>query len=206
MGQFTQCAAAKLRQKTQLVEPGAFSSVEEQLLIVSLTRRNAMTTLQRCIDFLDRNRVPYTHSTHANAYRALEVAYAEHLPPFNFAKTVIFCGDDCYAMAVLPADCTVDLKELATNLGLAHIRLATEVELTRLFPECEVGAMPPLGTLFNLPAYLDERLADERFIAFNAGTHRDTIHMSFADYLCLAEAQVTRFAHPELNYLVVCGN
>jgi Ala-tRNA(Pro) deacylase len=162
-----------------------------------------MTTLRRCIDFLDRNRVSYAHTTHANAYRALEVAYAEDLPPHKFAKTVIFFGDHCYAMAVLPADCTVDLEELATDLGLTHIRLATEVELTRLFPECEVGAMPPLGDLFRLPVYLDERLADENYIGFNAGTHRDTIYMRFADYLCLAHAQITRFAHRELNYLLM---
>jgi Ala-tRNA(Pro) deacylase len=169
--------------------------MEPQLLTSG--KENAMTTLRRCLDLLDRNRVAYAHTTHANAYRAREVASAEHMLPYKVAKTVIFCGDGCYGMAVLPADCRVDLGEMAMSLGLARVRLASEAEVARLFPDCEVGAMPPLGTLFNLPVYVDERLAYEKFIVFNAGTHRDAIHMSFADYLRLTDPLVRRFAHPE---------
>ncbi len=154
-----------------------------------------MTTLRRCIELLDRKLIPYTHTHHANAYRARDVAAAEHLPPDKLAKTVIFCGDDFYAIAVLPADCMVDLDELARNLGLDRIRLATETEVDRLFPDSEIGAMPPLGNLFNLPVYVDERLAEEQDIIFNAGTHRDAIQMSFADYLHLTKPLITRFAH-----------
>jgi Ala-tRNA(Pro) deacylase len=156
-----------------------------------------MTTLRRCLDFLDRNRIAYAHTTHANAYRAREVAFAEHLLPYKLAKTVIFCGDGCYGMAVLPAHCKINLGEMATSLGLADVRLASEAELAKLFPESEVGAMPPFGNLFNLPVYVDERLAYEKFIVFSAGTHRDAIHMLFADYLRLADPLIRRFAYPE---------
>ena len=64
-----------------------------------------MTTLKRCIEFLDNNDIPYAHTRHANAYRARDVAAAEHLPPCRLAKTVIFSSDAGYGMAVLPADC-----------------------------------------------------------------------------------------------------
>jgi Ala-tRNA(Pro) deacylase len=159
----------------------------------------AMTTLRRCLDYLDRNRIRYTHTTHANAYQAREVAAAEHMPAHKLAKTVIFCGDGCYAMAVLPADCLIDLEALAARLGLTRVRLATEGELVKLFPDSEVGAMPPFGRLFNLPVYVDDCLTGDNRITFNAGTHRDAIHMSFADFFLLEEPIITPFAHLETS-------
>jgi len=159
-----------------------------------------MATLQRCTELLDRKCIPYTHTRHANAYRAREVAAAEHLPPYKLAKTVIFCGDNFYAMAVLPADCMLDLDELAISLGLQRVRLATEGEIVRLFPDGEVGAMPPFGDLFNLPVYLDERLTKEKHIVFNAGTHRDAIHMRLDDYVRVARPLILRFAYPEVAF------
>ena len=159
-----------------------------------------MATLQRCTELLDRKRIPYTHTRHANAYRAREVAAAEHLPPYKLAKTVIFCGDSFYAMAVIPADCMLDLDELAISLGLQRVRLATEGEIVRLFPNAEVGAMPPFGDLFNLPVYLDERLTKEKHIVFNAGTHRDAIHMRLNDYVRVARPLILRFAYPEVAF------
>jgi Ala-tRNA(Pro) deacylase len=153
-----------------------------------------MTTLQRCMEFLESKRIPYTHSTHPPAYCAREVAYLEHVPAAHLAKTIVFCGDDCYAMAVLPADRVISVHELATSLGLLNVRLVTEIELAKLFPQAEVGAMPPLGKLFNLPVYVDENLAKEDYIVFNAGTHRDAIHMKFSDFRRAASPVITHFA------------
>jgi Ala-tRNA(Pro) deacylase len=158
-----------------------------------------MTSLQRCIELLDSDRIHYTHTRHANAYRAREVAAAEHVPPYRLAKTVIFCVDRVYGMAVLPADCKLDLDELTANLGLGRVRLATEAEIAGLFPSSEVGAMPPFGELFNLPVYLDERLAAEDHIVFAAGTHRDAIHMKTADYLRVVRPLVINLAFWEVN-------
>jgi Ala-tRNA(Pro) deacylase len=156
-----------------------------------------MNTLRRCLDMLDRYGIPHVHTTHGNAYRAREVAEAEHLPAYMLAKTVLVQTPYGYAMAVLPADCKVDLDELAKAISSDPVRLATEEEVRERFPDCEVGAFPPFGPLFRLPVYMDTRLADETFIFFNAGTHRDAIHMSVADYIRLADPVVTRFAHPD---------
>jgi Ala-tRNA(Pro) deacylase len=127
------------------------------------------------------------------------VAAAEHVPAYRLAKTVVFCGDKFYGMAVLPADCMLDLDELTANLGLGRVRLATEGEIVRLFPDSEVGAMPPFGELFNLPVYLDERLAAEKYVVFAAGTHRDAIHMRMDDFVGIAEPTITRLACPEVS-------
>ncbi len=153
-----------------------------------------MAVLPKLKNFLDENQVSYTHHEHPLAYTAREVASAEHVPAREVAKTVVFLSEQGYGMAVLPADSVVDLEQLRLDLGLNRLRLATEAELGELFPDCELGAMPPLGNLFGLPVYVDDRLAGEDLIAFNAGTHRDVIHMHFRDYQRLVNAAVVPFS------------
>ena len=153
-----------------------------------------MTTLRRCLDMLERHQIPYVHTTHPNAYRAREVADAEHLPPSVLAKTVIVRGPNGYAMAVLPADCKINFEQLAGTLNFEHLRLATEEEVRQLFPESEVGAMPPFGHFYGMPVYLDARLAEEPYILFNAGTHRDAIHIGVWDYVRLTDPVIVQFS------------
>lgn len=154
-----------------------------------------MTTLQRCLEFLDRNQIRYAHTGHRVAYTALDVAAAEHLPAAKLAKTVVYFDEHTgYGMAVLPADCLVDVAELRAIAGSAHLRLATEAEIGRLFRESELGAMPPLGNLFDLPVFVDQALAEHPGMAFNAGTHRDVIHMSFADFRRAVQPRIATFA------------
>jgi Ala-tRNA(Pro) deacylase len=158
-----------------------------------------MTSLRRCLELLDNAGVRYIHTRHANAYRARELAVAEHVPAHRLAKTVVFCADKFYGMAVIPADCMLDLDELTANLGLGRVRLATEGEIVALFPDSEVGAMPPFGDLFNIPVYLDGELGAEKYIVFAAGTHRDAIHMRTDKYIEVAKPLVTRVACPEIG-------
>ncbi len=149
---------------------------------------------ERVRDFLDRNQVEYTHTVHPLAYTAREVASAEHLPAREVAKTVVIWGDNGYHMIVLPANKVVDFQELRTALGLSHARLATEQELAQLFSDCDLGAMPPFGNLYDMPVYVDGSLALDDRIAFNAGTHRDVIHLRFEDYRRLVEPTILPLA------------
>lgn len=153
-----------------------------------------MTTLHECLDYLDSRSIRYAHTTHSIAYTAQEVAAAEHLPPHRMAKTVIFQSGDGHLMVVVPADSYVDVAQVRTALGDAGVYRVPEAELSLLFPTSEVGAMPPLGSLFNLPVYLDRQLANQEFIAFNAGTHRDSIHMRLTDFVRLVRPVVGDFS------------
>jgi Ala-tRNA(Pro) deacylase len=110
------------------------------------------------------------------------VASAEHLPPREVAKTVIIWGENGYHMAVVPANKVVDFQELRTALGFTHARLATEQEIGDMFTDCDLGAMPPFGNLYGMPVYVDSTLADDEHIAFNAGTHKDVVHIRFDDF------------------------
>lgn len=142
---------------------------------------------ERLRSFLADHHADYTATAHAKAFTAREVALAEHLPPREVAKTVVLFGDAEYHMVVIPANKLVDFQELRPALGLAQARLATEEEIGRLFPDCELGAMPPFGSLYGLAVYLDSSIAAEPTIAFNAGTHRDVIHMPTAEFRRLAD-------------------
>jgi len=150
--------------------------------------------LSKILEYLDQNRVEYSHRTHPNAYTAREVASAEHVPAHEVAKTVVFFEEGGYVMAVLCADCAVDMQELRMLLGRPRLRLATERELAELFPECELGAMPAFGNLFRLPVYVDSRLAGREQIEFNAGTHRDVVRLRYRDYESLVKPVVVNFA------------
>ena len=153
-----------------------------------------MNVLQRCQKYLREHRINYSHSIHPPAYTARETASAEQMPAHSMAKTVVYQGDNGPGMLVLPADSVVSFGEVLRLLGLTEVRLATEEELTRLFPGSEVGAMPPFGNLFDMPVLLDEQLAEAEFMAFNAGTHRDVIHMKVSDFHELVNPLVAAFA------------
>lgn len=141
-----------------------------------------MLILDRWLEFLDRNRIQYSHSVHRRAQTALETAAAEHIPAHDLAKTVVYAADNGFGIAVVPADELVDLPEVARLLGSTCMRLADESELAEIFPDCELGAMPPFGQPYNMPVLLDAGLAEREFIAFAVGTHSDVIRMSMADY------------------------
>jgi len=137
---------------------------------------------ERLRSFLDSHHADYTVSVHPKAFTAREVAFAEHLPPREVAKTVVIFGDAEYHIVVIPANKLVDFQELRPALGLSQVRLATEDELRAIFPDCELGAMAPFGSLYGLSVYLDASLAAEPEIAFNGGTHREVIHMRTAEF------------------------
>jgi Ala-tRNA(Pro) deacylase len=160
-----------------------------------------MPLTERLRNFLDSNHAEYTLTVHPKAYTAREVAHAEHLPAREVAKTVILFGDAEYHVVVIPANKLVDFQELRPVLGLAQVRLATEDELGRIFPDCELGAMPPFGGLYGIQVYLDASLAGEPDIAFNAGTHREVIHMKMTEFRKLAQPVVVSLVkEPALNH------
>jgi Ala-tRNA(Pro) deacylase len=145
--------------------------------------------VNRWLEYLNKMQVRYSHSIHARAQTALETADAERMPPHEFAKTVVYYSEGGYGIAVVPADELVDMVKLRHLLGLPWIRLADEGELAELFPDCELGAMPPFGYACELPVVVDARIAGD-FIAFTIGTHRDVVRMSFADFARLARPKV----------------
>jgi Ala-tRNA(Pro) deacylase len=145
-------------------------------------------------EFLRRSDVEYTVFPHARAYTAAEEAAYSAVPERNWAKVVQCFADGTPFQAVVPADCDVDPRRLARLLNVEHLRLATESELDALFPDCEIGAMPPLGPLYGQQVVVDERLSEDRFIVFDGGTHANAIQMRYVDFARLTHPIVGWFA------------
>ncbi|MBN2269461.1 MAG: YbaK/EbsC family protein [Sedimentisphaerales bacterium] len=147
----------------------------------------------RVIDFLDESGVKYEVSEHAEAFTAQQVAAAEHEPGRYVAKPVIVKADDEYAMCVLPAPCKIDLGALKKQLGAKSVELAGENEIGGIFDDCELGAEPPFGNLYDLTTIIDKALKDDDHITFQAGTHKKAVRMSMADYSRLVQPKVLEF-------------
>lgn len=152
-----------------------------------------MSISTRLKGFLDENRIPYSVMTHTRAYTAQGAAATMQISGKELAKTVVLRAGEEMILAVLPAPNHVRLDKLAAEVEKS-VWLATEQEFTSLFPDCEPGAMPPFGSLYNLPVYVDESLAADEEIVFNAGTHRDAIRMRYDDFVRLARPKVCSFA------------
>jgi len=144
-------------------------------------------------NFLNRHGVRYVSILHSPAFTAPEIAALSDVSGNNFAKTVIVKTEDGLAMVVLPANRKIVLSDLREMMLCEKAELASESEFQTAFPDCEVGAMPPFGNLYGLPVYLAKSLAEEKEIAFNAGTHRETIEMPFEDYANLVNPTVLDF-------------
>ena len=152
-----------------------------------------MSVSTRLADFLEQKHVSYVTLSHPRAFTAQEIAAAVHVPGWELAKSVIVRADARFLMAVLPATRRIDLEQLKHALGASVIRLATESEFEKLFPECETGAMPPFGNLYQIPVVVDESLKKDKEIVFNAGTHTETIRMSFAEFTDLVRPMFASF-------------
>jgi Ala-tRNA(Pro) deacylase len=147
-------------------------------------------------EFLRRADVPYSVLPHAAAYSAQDEAAVTHTPGRDWAKAVVCFADDEPIQAVVPADRMVDFMQLLLLTGADSLRLAREDELAWLYPECERGAMPPLGPLYKQRVFVDHALAAEPRIVFDAGTHGDAITMRYADFAAITKPIVGRFSVP----------
>ena len=144
-------------------------------------------------DYLDQQGVNYRSSRHDITYTAQDLAAAEHIPGRRVIKPVVIKADGEFVMCALPASHRVDLDTLRQQLQCNDLQLADENELNELFPHCELGAEPPIGKLFGMPTVMDESLfADDR-VTFQAGTHRDAVTMTLADYRKVASPEVAYF-------------
>jgi len=146
--------------------------------------------------YLDSNLVKYLTLTHSPAYTSQEIAASVHIPGKSLAKTVLIKADGKLIMAVLPASYKIKFAALKKALGAKEVRLAYEQEFKDKFPDCEVGAMPPFGNLYNMEVYISKSLAEDYEIAFNACNHNNLIKMGFKDFQRLVEPKILEFTYP----------
>ena len=147
----------------------------------------------RVMEFLDQAGVKYETHKHNPVFSAQGLAAAEHEHGKYVAKPVIVKADNRYLMCVLPAPNKIDLGKLKTQLASEAVELADEEEVGNLFPDCELGAEPPFGNLYDVATLIDKRLEADDHILFQAGSHEQAIRMSMADYRRLVQPKVLTF-------------
>ena len=148
----------------------------------------------RLKSFLEDRHVDYQTLQHVVDFTAQETAADTHTPGVEFAKTVLIEVDGRPALAVLPAHHKVDTERLRTALGAHDVHLADELTMGELCPDCDAGAIPPFGNLYDLPVFLSEAMTEDEKITFNAGTHRTALRMRFKDYEDLVHPRVVDFS------------
>lgn len=156
---------------------------------------------EKLLDYLDENLVEYDLMPHAQAYAARETAQKAGVPISMFAKTVLVRLDGLMAMAVVPSDHKVNFNLLRQAAGADTISLTPEHEFEKRFPDCDLGAMPPFGNLYDMHVMVDMHLATQDTITFNAGTHTEAITMRYEDFERLVRPQLARFTfRPLMEY------
>jgi Ala-tRNA(Pro) deacylase len=138
--------------------------------------------IRRLREFLDSHHIKYFVISHSPAYTAQDIAAVAHVSGNELVKTVMVTVDGKMAMVLLHASRHLDFDLLRQLCGSRDVALAEEQEFSGLFPECEIGAMPPFGNLYGMEVYADEELDESIDIVFSAGSHRELLRLSWFDY------------------------
>ena len=144
----------------------------------------------RIVDYLKKAGMPFSRRWHPRAISAQEVASAIHVSGYQVAKSVLVEANGRRYLAVLPATEMLDEDRFAYLVGAKKARLLQESEFAHLFPDCELGAEPALGSLYGLPVVVDSCLTEEENIIFRAGSHEETIEMRYRDFEALEKPLV----------------
>jgi Ala-tRNA(Pro) deacylase len=147
------------------------------------------------LEYLEKSGVKYEVMEHKPTFSAQQMAAAEHEPGKFVAKSVIVKVDGKYVMCVLAACYKVDLRALKSQLGAKSVELAEEEEIGRLFGDCELGAEPPFGNLYDIPTIIDKALEQEDHIMFQACSHDKAVRIKMADYRKLTSPKVLEFSY-----------
>ena len=152
-----------------------------------------MSIAHRLKDYIAQHHLRYDVLTHPHSHNSMETAQLAHVPGRSLAKTVILGDDEGYLMAVLPSTHHVQIGKLGKVMN-RPLRLATEYEIGQLFDDCETGAIPPVGEAYGMKVVMDDSLADEPEIYFEAGDHERLIQMSREDFMTMMRSAIhTRF-------------
>lgn len=147
------------------------------------------------LELLDKSGVRYEVSEHKPTFTAQRLAAVEHEPGRYVAKPVVVKADGKYILCVLSAADKIDLRALKSSLGAKEVELAEEKEMGKIFGDCELGAEPPFGNLYDIVTVIDKRLEKDDHIIFQAGSHEKSVKMSMADYRKLVSPKVLEFSY-----------
>jgi Ala-tRNA(Pro) deacylase len=155
-------------------------------------------THQLLLSLLDRAGAEYTLSAHAAVRTSEEAAAARGSSLSSGAKAMLLSvkpapglASEGMVLAVISAAAKIDSKLFRQTCGWKSTRFASEEEV-RSLTGCLPGAVPPFGSLWGIPTFMDASVrAQGDIIHFNAGLRTRSIAMKVQEYLQV-EAPVER--------------
>jgi Ala-tRNA(Pro) deacylase len=138
--------------------------------------------------YLKNQHVTYDVLEHPHSSSALESAHAAHVTPAQVAKAVVLRDGDDLLMCVLPASHELLLNWVDRDYG-GHHQLVSEDELAQLFPDCEIGAVPPLGQAYGMKVVWDNSLRHARELYLEAGDHYHLLRLTQDDFIGVMASQ-----------------
>ena len=139
--------------------------------------------MMQVTEHLETRGVPFELIAHEQAYTSVAEARALGIDASEVVKTVAVHVVGGYALVAVPATCRLDMHLVQAAVGDRHARLATEEELLRDFPDFELGALPPLGSLLGAPLYIDQEVLRHETVVFAAGSQTESVQIRTADLL-----------------------
>jgi Ala-tRNA(Pro) deacylase len=131
---------------------------------------------------LEEQHIGFEKHVHPPTYTAQRLADIEHISGYMVAKPVVVRTGKSFAICVLPAPMQIDLDRVGRLLDDPDVRLASESEMAEAFPDCELGAEPPVGSMFGMKTVMDESLRDDEFLLMQAGSHTEAIKARREDW------------------------
>lgn len=154
-----------------------------------------MACRDKLIALLKENKIAYQLFSHKEIYTAQELASVHHISGKSLAKVVIVKADNELIMVVVAAPNKVSLDKIAELLKAENVDLANEKDFKDIFFDCDIGAMPPFGNLYQMKTFIDENLTKQQEIVFKIGSHNETMKIKYSDY--------EKIAQPIISSLVV---
>lgn len=146
-------------------------------------------------DYLTKNKINYFSISHPVAYATREISHLSHITEHALAKTVVVNAGNKKVLVILPCDESLNFETLKKSLHVNDVSLVDENQFAKLFPDCELGAMPPFGNLYDLDVYVEKDLTHNKDIAFNAGSHTELIKMRYRDFETLVHPKIINATH-----------
>ena len=149
-------------------------------------------------EHLQSRGVPFEVVPHAQAFTSISEARALGISADEVVKSVMLHTDSGYTLVAVPGYRRLDMKLVEAAVGEKHVRLATEEELTEAFPDFELGALPPLGSLLGVQVCVDPEVTAHETVVFAAGTQTESVKVRTEDLFrdeAVSVVPVTR--HPE---------
>ena len=152
-------------------------------------------SLSRVLEsYLSERDATYTVEVHSASTTSVDTARRARIDEESLVKSVVLEDDRGFVLAVLPASCRLELDRIRNKLG-RRLQLSSECDVIRLFPDCALGAVPPLGAAYGLPTVIDSSLEDRDEVFFEGGDHESLVRMAGGEFFgLLATASVAEIA------------